>query len=342
MTAPAGSPDPPGLDLTRLRGFLDQEAPGLAHGPLSGGLIEGGRSNLTYEVTDGESSWVVRRPPLGHVLATAHDMGREFRVIHALAPTPVPVPKTYAYCPDPDLIGAPFYVMEKVPGLVYRTAEQSDRLGPRRAAGLAGDLVDVLADLHDLEPDAVGLADFGRPAGFLDRQLRRWRTQLDASRSRPLPGIEELHARLTAAVPQSAAAAIVHGDFRLDNLMVGPGDRIAAVLDWEMSTLGDPLTDLGLLVVYWDTPHTAVANAVHAGAGFPPSAVLTARYAARRDTDLTRLPWYVGFGYFKLAVIVEGIHYRYVAGQTVGAGFEKIGDMVGLLVELGHEALGAR
>ena len=335
--------DPPGLDLTRLRGYLD--GAGLPGGPLTAEIIAGGKSNLTYVVGDGDRSWVLRRPPLGHVLATAHDMAREYRVLTALRPTPVPVPQTVLHCADPDVIGAPFYLMEKVDGTVYRTAAQTGTLGPDRARALAHALVDVLADLHGVDPDAVGLGDFGHPSGYLIRQVRRWKTQLDASRGRDLPGIDTLHARLAASVPAQAGAAIVHGDYRLDNVMVAADGGISAVLDWEMATLGDPLADLGLLLVYWDglsdLPDNAVADAVNPGAGFPSGTDLAARYAMRRGADLSRLDWYVAFGYFKLAVIAEGIHFRYTQGKTVGAGFDRIGLLVPPLVARGLDVLRA-
>ncbi|NUO92838.1 MAG: phosphotransferase family protein, partial [Dermatophilaceae bacterium] len=245
------SPDhPPGLDLDRLRGLLDQERPGLVHGPLTGRLIEGGRSNLTYAVSDGTSKWVVRRPPLGHVLATAHDMKREHRVISALHPTNVPVPRPVLLCEDEEVLGSPFYVMEFVEGTPYRTADQLAPLGPDRTRGAVLSLVDTLVELHAVDPAEVGLADFGRPEGFLDRQLRRWGKQLDASRNRDLAGIDELHASLGRQLPASPAPAVVHGDYRLDNVLIGEDDKIKAILDWEMSTLGDPLTDRGLLVRY--------------------------------------------------------------------------------------------
>jgi aminoglycoside phosphotransferase (APT) family kinase protein len=270
-------------------------------------------------------------------------MSREFRVLRALYPTVIPVPRTITLCTDSDVLGAPFYVMERVPGAVYRTAEQSERLGSARARALSHALVDVLADLHFLEPGTVGLGDFGRPAGFLERQLRRWSQQLEASRSRPVPGIDELRDRLAAEVPNPAGVAIVHGDYRLDNVLVDADDRITAVLDWEMATIGDPLSDLGLFLVYWDglpmLPGNPVTNAVSRTAGFPAGAELAARYAARHGVDLAGLRWYVGLGYFKVAVIIEGIHYRYSAGQTVGTGFDRIGELVPPLVALGHEAL---
>jgi len=336
---------PPGLDLDRLREYLDRVLPGAVHGSLAADLIGAGRSNLTYLVADGDGCrLVLRRPPLGHVLATAHDMGREFRVLGALRPTAVPVPDVLVLCAEPDVLGAPFYLMAYVAGTVYRSAGDASGLGPDRATAIAYELMDTLVALHSVAPDAAGLADFGRPDGYLERQLRRWATQLDASRSRPLPGIDELHAKLAERVPESGPATILHGDYRLDNVLVGAGDRIVAVLDWEMSTLGDPLADLGLFLVYWELPGllpTAglVADAVRTESGFPAGSELAARYAERRGVEPVRLPWYVGFGYFTLAVIVEGIHYRFIGGQTVGAGFDRIGELTSALVELGHRAL---
>jgi aminoglycoside phosphotransferase (APT) family kinase protein len=334
--------DPPGLDLCRLRSYLDAACPALADGPLSASIIEGGRSNLTYVVSAANGSWVLRRPPLGHVLPTAHNMAREYRAISALAPTAVPVPTPIALCEDESVLGAPFYLMERVDGTVYRSARQSATLTPEQAAALAAAMMQVLADLHSIEPAAVGLGDFGHPKGFLDRQLRRWTTQLEASRSRPITDIDELRTELGERVPISPPPAIVHGDYRLDNLIVGPDQTIAAVVDWEMTTVGDPLTDLGILVVYWDGLSAlpgSVSEAVGPSSPFPRAAALIEMYAHHRDVDLATLPWYVAFGYFKLAVITEGIHYRYVHGQTVGAGFEGIGEHTATLARLGRTTL---
>ncbi|MHA5047597.1 phosphotransferase family protein [Streptomyces sp. SD15] len=336
------SPDhPPGLDLDRLRGLLDGERPGLVHGPLTGRLIEGGRSNLTYAVTDGTTRWVVRRPPLGHVLATAHDMKREHRVISALHPTAVPVPRPVLLCEDESVLGSPFYVMEFVTGVPYRTAEQLAPLGPARTRDAVLGLVDTLVELHAVDPAEVGLADFGRPEGFLDRQLRRWGKQLDASRNRELAGIDELHAALGRALPHSPAPTVVHGDYRLDNVLIGDDDRIKAILDWEMSTLGDPLTDLGLLVMYsapLDLPDSPISTTASA-AGHPDPAEIVGRYAARSGRDVSDVAWYTAFAWFKLAVILEGIHYRYTLGQTVGAGFDRIGELVPFFIEHGLTTL---
>jgi aminoglycoside phosphotransferase (APT) family kinase protein len=330
---------PPGLDLDALAGYLATHRPGLARGPLSAELIAGGRSNLTYVVRDRDGGdYVLRRPPLGHVLATAHDMGREYRVISALVDTPVPVPRTLLHCPDESVLGAPFYLMERVPGTVYRYREQTDPLGADGRERLAFEMVDILAALHAVDPDKVGLGDFGHPEGYLARNLRRWAGQLDRSRSRDVPGIDALRDRLAATLPDSAAPAIVHGDFRLANLMVDPDSgRIAAVLDWEMATVGDPLTDVGLLLTYWgslggDDP---LAEATGTAAGFPAADALVERYGSGSGRDTSRLDWYVAFGCYKLAVIAEGIHYRYTQGKTVGEGFERMGDMVVPLVSRG-------
>ncbi|MFD9079101.1 phosphotransferase family protein [Streptomyces erythrochromogenes] len=341
-SAPA---DPRGLDLERLRGHLDRARPGLVAGALRGRLIEGGRSNLTYEITDGTARWVVRRPPLGHVLATAHDMRREHRVISALHGTAVPVPEPVLLCEDEEVLGAPFYVMEYVDGVPYRTAGELAAIGPERTRRAVLALVDTLVELHAVDPEAVGLGDFGRPEGFLDRQLRRWGKQLAASRGRELAGIDELHGALGRRLPDSPAPTVVHGDYRLDNVLIGASpsgtDTIRAVLDWEMSTLGDPLTDLGLLVMYSsDLGLPASPVGTTSGApGHPTPAELVERYAARSGRDTGAIAWYTAFAWFKLAVILEGIHYRYTLGQTVGAGFDRIGELVPVFIEHGLTTL---
>jgi aminoglycoside phosphotransferase (APT) family kinase protein len=305
-------------------------------------LIHGGKSNLTYRLTDGSHDWVLRRPPLGHVLATAHDMAREYRVMSALAPTAVPVPAMVTLCEDPSVIGAPFYVMAYVEGSILRRTEDTDTLDDGRRTALAHRLIDTLADLHGVDPTTVGLGDFGHPAGFLERQVRRWTQQLEKSRSRDIPGSDDLAEALATDVPASQRASVVHGDYRLDNVLVGPDQQIRAVLDWEMATLGDPLCDLGLLPVY-AAPVPGVAGVVSDGRGphngFPSIESLIARYADRSGLDVSLLPWYTALGYYKLAVICEGIHFRYAIGQTVGPGFDQIGDIVEPLVSAGRKVL---
>ena len=336
--------DPPGVDTTALAGWLASARPDLLAGsPLRATLVAGGRSNLTYRVDGGTRPFVLRRPPLGHVLATAHDMGREHTVISALAGSAVPVPEALAHCADDSVLGAPFYVMGFVEGRVLRQAGDLDGLAPDAVRGLGVALVDVLADLHLLDVAAHGLAGFGRPDGYLERQVRRWAQQLEASRNRDVAGIDALRDRLAAAVPASPAATVLHGDYRLDNVVVTADEqpRVAAVLDWEMATLGDPLADLGLLVVYRNRPATPgdpVSDAM-AAPGFPDAAGLVAHYARRTGTDVSDLSWYAALGYFKLAVVLEGIHYRFVHGQTVGAGFDRIGELVEPLVAAGLAAL---
>jgi len=329
----------PGLDLPRLHAFLDEAVPGFVAGELTGEVIAGGRSNLTYTVSDGSQRFVVRRPPLGHVLATAHDMSREYRVISALYPTGFPVPETITLGADPDVIGAPFYVMRFVEGSVYRLPGDLAAIGPATVRALIFDLVERLVDLHAIDPAGVGLADFGRPDGYNERQVRRWKKQLDASRSRDLPELDSLHERLAASVPVTTdGGTIVHGDYRIDNA-VAVGTSIRGVLDWEMSTLGDPLADLALLLLY--TGRTADdSTTVLSVPGHPGLSEMIARYAERSGRDVSDLRWYRGLAAFKLAVISEGIHFRFTQGLTVGAGFDRIGERVAPLAAQGHELLG--
>jgi aminoglycoside phosphotransferase (APT) family kinase protein len=339
----ATTEDLPGLPLGALAEHLHRALPGLLQGPLSAQLLAGGRSNLTYLVTDGRTRWVLRRPPLGHVLETAHDMGREHRLLAALSPTDVPVPAPMLLA-GPDVIGAPFYVMEFADGQVLRDRAQLESLDAGAATALADELVDVLVRLHRLDPQQVGLGDLGRPQGYLERQLRRWARQLAASHSRDLPELTRLAERLGEHVPVSQQSAIVHGDYRLDNVVVEPASgQIVAVLDWEMATLGDPLADVASTLVWWDgmsgldSPVAAVPADV---TGFPGGNHLLAAYGRRSDLDLDPLPWCLGFAFFKIAAIFEGIHFRAQQGLTVGEGFDRLGRLVPDLVERGHAALG--
>ncbi|MFE3059429.1 phosphotransferase family protein [Nocardia sp. NPDC059239] len=331
----------PGLDLDRVGAWLFEQRPELTLGPLSGRVLAGGKSNLTYEITDGRARWVVRRPPLGHVLATAHDMGREFRVLTALAETDVPVPRPEILCDDTTVADAPFYVMEHVAGTSYGTAAELTALGEDQVRAITTAMIDTLASLHRVRPNEVGLEDFGRPIGFLGRQVHRWKKQFDASHPRDLPAAEELYLRLAAAQPPPSADGIVHGDYRLDNLLVEDGNRVAAVVDWEMATVGDPLTDVALLVVY----HRLGAAGVEAlpdvsrADGFLTESEILDRYTERSGRALSHLGFYLALASFKTAVILEGIHYRYRLGKTVGPGFDSVGDAVEPLLEAGLAAL---
>jgi aminoglycoside phosphotransferase (APT) family kinase protein len=315
-------------------------------------LVAGGRSNLTFIVTSAAGDAVLRRPPLSNRLPTAHDMGREHRVISALGETAVPVPKTLAMCTDEDVIGAPFYVMDRVAGHIVRDVMPdgyAESAADRHAIGTG--LIDVLAELHAVVPSSVGLADYGKPAGYLDRQIRRWTMQWDATRIADEPGgteLDRLATRLADAMPASATGPIVHGDYRMDNVLLDPvtPGKMAAVLDWELSTLGDPLADVGLFYIYWqdrsDSATQSAAGLLPSATrleGFPSRLELLDRYAARTGRDLTALPWYVGFACFKLAVVLSGVAARGRAGAMIGDGFVEMAARIAPLVDVGHTAL---
>jgi aminoglycoside phosphotransferase (APT) family kinase protein len=340
----------PGIDDPgRLAGWLHQAgAGGASLGELTGiELIAGGRSNLTYRLDTDRGPLVLRRPPLGHVLPTAHDMSREFRVLTALHGTPIPVPRPVALSADAGLIGAPFYLMGYVDGVVLRTTEDGERLTADQAGLLSERLIEMLAAIHRVDVTTVGLTGFGRPDGYLARQLARWQRQWELSATRPMPGYDRLVQRLTEGLPAEGDATLVHGDFRLDNMLVvlEPEPSVGAVVDWEMSTLGDPLADLGLTLTYWTDPGeadwltTSVGAAVTSGPGFWTKASLARRYAELTGRDLSQLGYYVAFGCFKLAVVLEGIHARYLQHQTVGEGFEREGPAVPVLIERAHRML---
>jgi aminoglycoside phosphotransferase (APT) family kinase protein len=324
---------PPGVDLARLQLWFAANVDGATGAPLHASLISGGRSNLTYAVGDDAHEWVLRRPPLGHVLPTAHDMAREHTVLSALANTDVPVPRTLAFCADEAVNDAPFYVMEKVHGRILRTPAELARLAAADARRCSEALIDVLVAIHAVDYQAVGLGDFGHPDGYVERQVRRWGEQWERSKSAELPAIEELARRLRAALPDSPAPTIVHGDYRLDNTMLAADDpgRIIAVLDWEMATLGDPLSDVGLFLVYWGRDQSNLAGAdpsMGPGAGFLTREEVADRYATASGRDVSQLDFYEMLASYKLAIILEGIHARYLMGKTVGEGFDHIGTMV--------------
>jgi aminoglycoside phosphotransferase (APT) family kinase protein len=308
---------PAGIDPGNVTSWMSEHEPSVVP-PLGFELITGGLSNLTYLVTDAEDRrWVLRRPPLGHVLATAHDVAREHRIISALAPTPVPVPPTVGLCTDDAVNGAPFYVMEHVEGIVARDEEAGGRLGTDARARAGEALVEVLAAFHDVDVDPVGLGELGRREAYVERQLSRWSRQWEATRDGDVPVVDQLHARLATAVPTQGPATIVHGDYRLDNCILSPGGEIAAVLDWELCTLGDPLADVGLMLVYWveaDDPIRTGLPTATTLEGFPSRAELVRHYAERSGRDLADIGFYVALGYWKLACILQGVLVRYRAG----------------------------
>jgi aminoglycoside phosphotransferase (APT) family kinase protein len=375
----------PGIeDASRLgRWLAENGVPGDQGHPPRATLIAGGRSNLTYLLDVGlppgsaeVTLLVLRRPPLGHVLPTAHDMAREYRLLSALHGTDIPVPRPVAICPDPAVIGAPFYVMEHVAGLVIRTREDGAQVWPAQAHQLSLRFADMLAAIHAVDLAAVGLTGFGRPEGYLERQLTRWQRQWELSQTREMPGYEQLTARLAAGLPAAAGSdgTLVHGDYRLDNMLIALGSpppgspppgspppgspppgspppgsppMITAVLDWEMSTLGDPLADLGLALVYWadadddESMELSVGSSVTAGPGFLSRLQVAERYAELTGRDVSRIGYYMAFGCFKLAVVLEGIHARFLQHKTVGEGFEQEGPAVPLLIQRAHRLLDA-
>jgi aminoglycoside phosphotransferase (APT) family kinase protein len=325
---------PAGVDYEPVSRYFAEHVPE-AEGPLTFRLIGDGRSNLTYLVEGPHGKWVMRRPPLGHVLPTAHDMSREHRVLAALADTDVPVPRPLALCEDNEVNGAPFYIMEYRPGVILTETLPDDyatTAEERKAMSLA--LVETLVKLHAIDYRAVGLEDFGRPEGYLERQVRRWSQQWERSKTRELPVIEELIRRLNAAIPESPEPTIVHGDYRLGNIALDENDpgHVIAIFDWEMSTLGDPLSDLGYTLGYWTNPedtspqHDRGLGAFTAAPGFLRREDLIEEYAKRTGRDVSNIAFYRVLAQYKLAVIVEGIHARYLQGKTVGEGFSNLGE----------------
>jgi aminoglycoside phosphotransferase (APT) family kinase protein len=336
---------PDGIDRERLEAWFADNVDGAAS-PLRFERISGGRSNLTFRVTDANgSNWALRRPPLGKRLGSAHDMSREHRVIAGLQGTPVPVPPLAGLCEDEAVNGAPFFVMEFVEGPILRTktdAEGAFDAGERREIGLR--VVDTLVDLHAVVPDEVGLGELGRKEDYVARQLRRWAGQWEKSKTRELELVEDLHRRLEGRIPEQGPATIVHGDYRLDNMILAPEGEVAAVVDWELCTLGDPLADVGLLMVYWSQPGDEFAPLFEAPTladGFPLRDELRDRYAERSGRDLAELDFYVALGYWKLAIILEGVLARYAAGQYGKAdeGYEAFAGVVVKLAEAADAAV---
>ena len=321
-----------GINAERVPDWLERNIPGV-RGPFSFELIAGGRSNMTFGVTDAAGRrLVLRRPPMSHVLASAHDMGREHRIISALQDTPVPVPETLGYCDDESVNERPFYVMDFVDGLILRSKDDTAaRFDEAARRGIGENLVDVLAAIHDVDVDAVGLGTLARKEGYIARQLKRWNGQFQQSQEqereagggvyRPMPLVTEAHALLSSRVPEQHGAAIVHGDYRLDNTILSADGHVKAVLDWELCTLGDPLADVGTLLMYW-AQGTSSAEPVTAMPGFPTRDELAARYAAASGRDVSQIGFYLAFAYWKLACIMEGVYVRY-ATHAMGGGSEE-------------------
>jgi aminoglycoside phosphotransferase (APT) family kinase protein len=339
---PADEQHVEGIDRAGVTDWMATEVP-QAKPPLTFELIAGGRSNLTYRVTDqAGQSFALRRPPVSHVLPTAHDMKREYTVISALGGTGVPVPVALGLCTDPAVNGAPFYVMSFVEGHILRDAQAAAEL-PEASRSHAGDsLIDTLAALHAVDVDAIGLGDFARRDGYIERQLKRWHGQFSQSTVDGVRGpavIDQVHELLASRIPEQQGVSIVHGDYRLDNTVLDDAGTVQAILDWEICTLGDPLADLGLLLVYWAEPddrdQALLGVAPTALPGFSRRSDLLARYAEITGRDVSQIAYYRAFGFWKLGCILQGVHVRYAGGAAAGdrSGVEQFAAHVGRLGE---------
>jgi aminoglycoside phosphotransferase (APT) family kinase protein len=328
-----------GIDIDRVTTWLVDNIEGAA-APFEFRIIAGGRSNLTFTVTDAKGErYVLRRPPTGAVLATAHDMAREFRIIAAVGTTNVPVPAALGLCTDESVNGAPFYVMGYVDGVVLDSPERAATMSVEHRRSASFHLIDVLADLHAVDVDEVGLGDLAKREGYVERQVKRWTTQWQNSKTRELPAIDEVAVRLAQRIPEQHGVAIAHGDYRFGNCLTDTSTgRIAAVLDWELCTLGDPLADVGYLGVYWSDPGkpNLRPNDPTGIEGFPSYGDLLERYATRTGRDLSDIDYYVAFSSWRLAVISEGVYARYLHGAM---GDSPIDDQLLTGFKVGTEAL---
>jgi aminoglycoside phosphotransferase (APT) family kinase protein len=343
-SADGGASAPDGIDATGVGAWFAEHVPS-AEPPLSFERIAGGHSNLTYRVADAAGqSWALRRPPLGKRLGSAHDMGREHKVVSALGPTAVPVAPVVGLCEDESVNGAPFYVMEFVDGPVLRGIAEAEIFpdeDERRAIGFR--VAETLAQIHAVDPDEVGLGDLGRKEDYVARQLRRWQGQWEKSKTRELASVDRVHERLAARIPEQGPATLVHGDYRLDNMILTPGGEVAAVVDWELCTLGDPLADLGTLMAYWPERGgvgTSLGQPANLAPGFPTRDELAARYAERSGRDISELNFFLALGYWKLAIILEGVYARMLGGGygEVHVGIEEFERMVERLADAAEAA----
>jgi aminoglycoside phosphotransferase (APT) family kinase protein len=332
------------LDLGRLEPYLRSQLPDLG-GALVVTQFPSGHSNLTYSVTLGEKEMVLRRPPFGSKVKSAHDMGREYHVLsklHAAYPTPKPL----VYCTDESILGAPFYVMERVRGVIIRRGLPADfKIPPEIAKKLSESFIDNLADLHSLDYTALGLGELGKPQGYLERQVRGWTERYQGSKTHELPEVEPLSAWLREHMPAHSDATLVHNDYKFDNMVLDASDitRIKAVLDWEMCTLGDPLTDVGAALAYWIDPEDSLEmQTIRWGPTNAPGmlrrAELAQRYAAKTGRDLSEIIFYYVFAMFKLAVIIQQIYYRYFHGFTKDERFAALGEVAKTLMRVGLQA----
>ena len=338
-----------GVDREPVTAWFVDHVPGVVP-PLEFDLIAGGHSNLTFGVRDAAGGhWVLRRPPLGQILATAHDMGREHRIISALGPTDVPVPPALGLCTDESVNGSPFYAMGFVDGRVIRDHAAAETLSSGERLAASESIVDVMAAIHAVDVDEVGLGELGRRDGYIERQLKRWYTQYKGSKEQTpgmdFPAVDRIFAELSGRIPPQRGTAIVHGDYRLDNCMLGEDGRITAVLDWEICTLGDPLADAGLLWVYWADPDddSALPQASSTALeGFLRKDDVLERYERASGRDLSDIDFYIAFAYWKLTCIIAGVYARY-AGGAMGSGTDSkqvqgFGDMVESLAALAEHA----
>ena len=324
---------PPLVDEERLREYLARRIPAEHTNdmPLHIERVRGGHSNETFFIRRGSQEWVLRRPPRGPLLPTAHDVLREYRVLKALNTTDVPVPRVILACDDVSIIDAPFYLMERLHGLVIRSELPPFAGDAAGRVALSRSLIDALAALHTVDWQAVGLGDFGKPEGYLERQVRRWTGQLEKSRQRPLPDLDAVTAWLTAHMPISGPATIVHGDFRIDNAMYA-SDRpeVIAILDWEMATIGDPLADVGYLLSFWREPgdpepgFTSDSWRVMEQPGFPSRTEIAEYYAERTGRSIGDMAFYVALAIWKLAILLEGSYQRHRSGTTDDPFFEQL------------------
>ncbi|HEY3193259.1 MAG TPA: phosphotransferase family protein [Solirubrobacterales bacterium] len=339
----AAAAAPEGIDRAGVEGWFEANIPEVEL-PLSFDRISGGRSNMTFRVRDSAGhAWALRRPPLGRRLGSAHDMGREHRVISALQETPVPVPPVVGLCEDEPVNGAPFYVMGFIDGPILRSVEEAKQFDEAERRAIGERLVNTLVEIHRVDPDEVGLGELGRKEAYVERQLRRWQGQWEKSKTRELPAIDDVHERLSARIPEQGPATIVHGDYRLDNMILSPTGEVAAVVDWELCTLGDPLADVGMLLVYWseegDDFMPLFAPATIAP-GFPKRDDVRERYAERSGRDLSQIDFFIALGYWKLAIILEGVYARYASGQygKTDEGFQEFAKVVEHLAAAADEA----